>query len=347
MIISRAPYRVSFFGGGTDYPEWYKEHGGVFLSTTIDHYISIVIRRKPALDKHRYRVVWRELEDVHNVDNIQHPFVRAALQKREFKYGLDVVYFGELPHGSGLGSSSAFGAAFLTALNELQEKECTKFDLAKEVFYIEREMLGETVGIQDQMASAFGGFNFGRIEKHGYVSLETISQSQEQLNALNDNLLFVFTGLSRSASEVAKEQVQSFKQKELVLHRMHEIAYEAFTILRSGRNLDDFGKLLHESWQLKRSLSQSITTSTVEEIYEEAIRAGALGGKLLGAGGGGFMIFYVPTKSRMNKVKKALSRFSQVPFRMSSRGAHVIAATPQSYSDYYDKLWSQLEPRSE
>lgn len=339
MIISRAPYRVSFFGGGTDYPEWYREHGGVFLSSAIDHHINIILRKKPSLDKHPYRVVWRELEEVESLDAIKHPFVRAALQKRKSETGLDIVYFGQLPHGAGIGSSSSFGVAFLTALNALTGYECTKYDLAKEVIEIEHDILKETVGVQDQFAATFGGLNFGRIDTNGHVSLEQINLSGERLQKLNNNLIFAFTGISRRASEVAHSKVSNFGNKQAALHEMQKMAFQAKDILTSNADLDDFGRLMDESWKLKRSLSSQVSTDLVDDIYERAIQAGALGGKLLGAGGGGFMLFYVPDGAH-STVSKALEPLAQVPISLDAEGSQVIMNSPSKYSEHYDRVWS-------
>lgn len=339
MIISRAPYRVSFFGGGTDYPEWFQEHGGVFLSSAIDHHINIILRRKPSLDMHPYRIVWRELEEVQSIDAIKHPFVRAALTKRKSETGLDVVYFGQLPHGAGIGSSSSFGVAFLTALNALTGYESTKYDMAKEVIEIEHDILKETVGVQDQFASTFGGLNFGRIDTNGHVSLEQINLSGERLHTLNKNLIFAFTGISRKATEVAQSKVSNFKNKQSALHEMYKMAFQAKDILTSTSDLDDFGLLMNESWKLKRSLSEQVSTSFVDDIYERALQAGALGGKLLGAGGGGFMLFYVPDGAH-DAVSKALEPLAQVPISLDADGAQIVMNSPSKYSEHYDRVWS-------
>lgn len=340
MIISRAPYRVSFFGGGTDYPEWYKEHGGVFLSSAIDHHITIIMRQKPALDRFRYRVVWRELEDVEAVSAIKHPFVRAALDERNIRSGLDVVYFGDLPHGAGLGSSSTFGVAFLTALNAMEGREASTYDLAKSVFKLEHDVLQETVGIQDQFASAFGGFNFGTISQTGDVSIERISLSSERLQALSDRLIFVFTGVSRHASAVAETKVRNFTSKQQTLSRMGQMAYEARDILTLGGSLDSFGELLHESWLLKRALSDKVSPEAVDLLYEKARNAGAIGGKLLGAGGGGFMMLFVP-EGQKKRIEMELKEYVQVPVKLDAPGPQIVLNTPSKYSEYYDQVWQK------
>ncbi|MBL4838981.1 MAG: hypothetical protein JKY34_15545, partial [Kordiimonadaceae bacterium] len=322
MIVCRAPYRVSFFGGGTDYSEWFKAHGGCFLSTAIDHHIYITLRQKPALDKFRYRVVWRELEDVSEISAIKHPFVRAALAHDTLPSGLDVVYSGDLPHGAGLGSSSTFGVTFLTALDALKGAQSTPDEMAKRVYHIERHTLGETVGVQDQYAAAFGGFNYGRIGKDGSLSLERIRLPESRLKALEDRLIFVFTGVSRHASDVAASKVKNFKSKEQSLHRMMAMTEEARAILLGDQPLDAFGELLHESWMLKKDLSDKICPPVVENIYADARKAGVLGGKLLGAGGGGFMMLFVP-EGEKGRVEQQLRDYVQVPVKLDAPGPEV------------------------
>lgn len=340
MIISRAPYRVSFFGGGTDYCEWFQQHGGAFLSTAIDHHVTIVLRQKPALDRYRYRVVWRELEDVEAISAIKHPFVRAALQDQNIKSGMDVVYFGDLPHGAGLGSSSTFGVAFLNALNAMQNRNLSSYDLARSVYEIEHNVLEETVGIQDQFAAAFGGFNFGRISRNGDVSLERISLPGNRLKALSDRLIFIFTGVSRHASAVAATKVQNFKSMEATLKRMGEMAYEARDILVEDQPLDAFGELLHESWLLKRGLSAKVSPKPVDDLYKKARKAGALGGKLLGAGGGGFMAIFVKEGEKA-KVEKTLDDYVQVPVKLDAKGPQIVLNMPPEYSHSYEQVWQK------
>lgn len=340
MIISRAPYRVSFFGGGTDYHEWFRHHGGAFLSTAIDHNITIILRPKPALDRYRYRVVWRELEDVEAISAIKHPFVRAALMQRDIKSGLDVVYFGDLPHGAGLGSSSTFGVAFLNGLNALQQAQSSSYDLAKSVYEIEHSILNETVGLQDQFAAAFGGFNFGRISKNGDVALERIGLSSERLTALSDRLIFIFTGVSRHASSVAATKVQNFSTKEDALARIGAMAEEARDILVNGEPLDAFGELLHESWLLKRGLSSKVSPKPVDELYEKARTAGALGGKLLGAGGGGFMAIFVKDGDKA-RIEKELGDYVQVPVKLDAPGPQIVLNAPPEYSNSYEQVWQK------
>ncbi len=342
MILTRAPYRISFFGGGTDYDTWFNRHGGVFLSSAIDHHVSIILRRKPALDSHQYRIVWRMLEDVNRVDHIQHPFVRAALARRNFDTGLDVVYFGDLPHGSGMGSSSSFGVAFLTALNQLMNISQTPHEMAQEVYEIERNILQETVGIQDQMASAHGGFNFGEIAQDGTVSITPIAISQDRLVELNSRLLLIFTGLSRHASEIASAQIDLMDTKEQHLKQMTDIAYRARKVLESDEDLDHFGELLNQTWTLKRQLSPLIETDIANSIYEKATKHGAIGGKLLGAGGGGFMCFYI-ADGRYEEVSDALSEYGQMPFKLAERGPRMVIDRPQRYADYYDKIWTSAK----
>ncbi|WP_308910058.1 GHMP family kinase ATP-binding protein [Pseudokordiimonas caeni] len=342
MIVARAPYRVSFFGGGTDYPEWFSENGGVFLSSTINHHITIVLRRKPSADRFRYRIVWRELEDTSVLEQIKHPFVRAALQKRDIRSGIDVVYFGDLPHGAGLGSSSTFGVAFLTALNCMTGHDSTQYDLAQEVYEIERHRLGETVGIQDQFAAAFGGFNFGSIAQDGSVSISKVSLTTARKQELEKRLLFIFTGKSREASMIAQSQVANFKAREAALREMTNFTREAHSILANGRSLDDFGLLLHQNWQLKKSLSEKVSLKVIDDLYAEARDQGALGGKVLGAGGGGFLMLFLREGDK-ERISRHFSAHVQVPVRFEAEGPKVLLNQDQEYAKYYERVWAMNE----
>lgn len=338
MIVSRAPYRVSFFGGGTDYPEWYEEHGGMFLSSTINHYVTIILRKKPTTDEFRYRVVWKELEDVNASKDIKHPFVRKAIEHRKLESSFDTVYFGDLPHGSGLGSSSAFGVAFLNALNAAHGVSMSSSAIAYEVFNIERHLLGETVGIQDQFACATGGLNFGVISTSGEVTLEKVNASPERVRSLQDRLVFVYTGKSRHASQIASSKVKNFKEKSAHLKRITELTLEAKQLLESDADLDLFGDLLHESWMLKRSLSQRVSSLELDELYALSKRNGAIGGKILGAGGGGFLMLYVNPAKREGLVQ-ALSDYAVVPVTLSESVPGVLLNLVNENENEINKVW--------
>lgn len=331
MIITRTPFRVSFFGGGTDYQAWFEKNGGSVLSVSINKYCYITCRYLPPFFEHKNRIVWSKIESVKDVEEIQHPAVRAALQFMNVNEGVEVHHDGDLPARTGLGSSSSFSVGFLHALNALQGRMITKKQLAFDAINLEQNLLKENVGAQDQVAAAYGGFNridFGGPHK---VSVHPISLSSERYNLLQDHLMLFFTGLSRHASEVAAEQVKVIaqKSKEKELKIMHGMVDRAIEVLKSDSSLDEFGRLLHESWQLKRSLTSQISNSLIDETYEAGRSAGALGGKLLGAGGGGFMLFFVKPEQQP-KVKEKLKNLLYVPFRFENLGSQIIYYGPET-----------------
>ncbi len=324
MIITRTPYRISFFGGGTDYPAWFNNFGkGAVLSTTIDKYCYLACRYLPPFFTKKSRIVWSKIEVVDHPDEIEHPAVRELLNHFGLTDGVEIHHYGDLPHRTGMGSSSSFMVGLLHALSTLQKKSVTKEQLAHDAIQIEQK-INENVGCQDQTAAAHGGFNritFGGPEG---IDVRPILASSETKDLLQNRLMLFFTGLSRTASEVAQEQVRVTPQKEKELRTMLGMVDEAEKILNGPpKNLDDFGNLLHETWMLKRGLTSSISTKDIDDIYERARTAGALGGKLLGAGGGGFLLFYVKPEDQP-KVKNALSGILNVPFAFENEGSKVI-----------------------
>ncbi len=299
MIISKTPYRISFFGGGTDYPEWFKLHGGAVLSTSIDCYSYISCRFLPGFYQNKYRVAYSQVENVTKISQITHPVVKAALDLLQIQDGLSIHHDGDLPACSGMGSSSTFTVGLLAALNAYLGMYQTPKMLANKAIHLEQNILKECVGVQDQIAASFGGFNHIQIDTSGRFDVQPVIGSNNKLRLLQDNLLLVFTGQTRFASHVAKQKVQAFEKKEKQLLRMREMVSEAISILRSETTpLDDFGRLLDDAWHLKRGLSDSISSTRIDEMYQLAKQHGALGGKLLGAGGGGFVLFYVPESNR-------------------------------------------------
>jgi len=340
MIISRTPYRISFFGGGTDYPVWYQENGGAVLATTINKYCYLSCRYMPQFFDFKTRVAWSQIEHVKEVSEIQHPAVREILSFLEIDDGVNIHHDGDLPARAGLGSSSSFAVGLLHALYALRGVMPSQRQLALEAIHIEQVRLAENVGVQDQISAAFGGLN--RIDFGGQdeFSVSPVILPQERLTLLQDNLMLVFTGLSRNASEIAKEQVKTTGQNHQQLSTMHQMVGEATEILKGAGDLADFGRLLHEGWQLKRSLTGQISNDFIDQIYEHAINAGATGGKLLGAGGGGFMLFLVKPELRA-AVTEALKDLIQVPFRFESSGAQIIFYDPQEA----DKPAGILTPR--
>ena len=323
MIISRTPFRISFFGGGTDYPVWYRAHGGAVLSTTINKYCHITARYLPPFFEHRSRIVWSRIEQVRTVDDIQHPSVRACLKLLNVTQGVEVHHDGDLPARTGLGSSSSFTVGLLHALYGLQGVMPGRMRLAREAIHVEQELLQEHVGSQDQVIAAFGGLN--RISFTGQDAFEVspVIVSESRLAALQDHLMLYFTGLSRTASDVAAEQIRATERKHAELRRMYEMVDEAIALLQGTDDLAAFGRLLDEAWRLKRGLTDKISTTQIDEMYEAARRAGAIGGKLLGAGGGGFLLLCARPEDQP-RVQEALDGLLQVPFRFERAGSRII-----------------------
>lgn len=328
MIISRTPFRISFFGGGTDYSSWYRENGGSVLAATINKYCYITCRYLPPFFDYKHRIVYSVREEVKTTDGIKHPSVRECLRFMKIKEGLEIHHDGDLPARTGLGSSSSFTVGLLHALHALGGKMVTKRQLALEAIHVEQERIKENVGSQDQTLAAFGGFN--RIDFGGehHIQVQPIMLKPQRLQMLQDHLMLCFTGFSRSASEIAKEQIKSIPKNRKELNAMCGMVDEAINILNSNNDIEDLGRLLHESWQLKKSLTNKISTPQIDYIYDAALRAGAIGGKLLGAGGGGFILFFARPEEQA-KIKEALNLL-HVPFRFEDLGSQIIFYQPNS-----------------
>jgi D-glycero-alpha-D-manno-heptose-7-phosphate kinase len=324
MIISRAPFRVSFFGGGTDYPAWYREHGGAVLSTSINKYCYITCRYLPPFHEFKNLIRYYKREETQTVDEIQHPSVRECLKFLGLNEGIDLVHHADLPARSGLGSSSTFTVGLLHALYALKHEMPTKRQLAIEAIRIEQDTIGEHVGSQDQTAAAFGGLNkitFGGTQE---IDVRPLIMRPERLERLQQHIMMFFTGLSRTASELARDQVEQIPNNKPDLRQMMQIVDKAEALLLDKNDcLEEFGRLLDEQWKIKRGLSSRISNSHIDEIYEAGIRAGALGGKLMGAGGGGFMLF-IAVPEQQDKIKAALSRLLYVPCRFDFLGSQII-----------------------
>lgn len=323
MIVSRTPFRISFFGGGTDYPVWYENNEGAVLSTTIDKYCYLTCRYLPPFFEHKYRIVYSKVEMVKTVKDIRHPAVRAILSLLKIKKGVEVHHDGDLPARTGLGSSSAFTVGFLNSLYALKGVMPTKHRLAQEAIHVERHLLKENVGSQDQVAVSYGGFNKISFDNDGHFGIEPIILKRQRLNMLQEHLMLFFTGFSRTASKIAKKQIRNTPRKAKELNTMHQLVDEAKDILANGTDINRFGKMMHESWQLKRSLSNKVSSAAIDHIYDSALRAGATGGKLLGAGGGGFMLFFVRPQ-KQDKVREKLRKFLEVKFKFEKRGSQII-----------------------
>jgi len=345
MVITRTPFRVSFFGGGSDYPAWYRKHGGGVLATSIDKYCYLSVRYLPPFFEHRYRVVYSKNETCHSIDQIQHPAVRAVLAEMKFERGLEIHHDGDLPARSGMGSSSSFAVGLLHALHALQGRMPSKHDLTHQAIHIEQNCLKEAVGSQDQTSAAYGGFNHIEFQRNGEIAVHPITISTHRIQSLNDHLLLFYTGLARFSSDIASTYASQIDSKERQLHAYAEMLREAIAILGQERSLLEFGHLLHQAWELKRSLSHGISNPEIDEIYQTARQAGALGGKLLGAGGGGFLLVFAPPE-RHATIKAGLQHLLEIPFHFESSGSQIIFYDRQI--DYakkeHDRLQQNLQP---
>jgi D-glycero-alpha-D-manno-heptose-7-phosphate kinase len=328
MIITRTPLRISFFGGGTDYPIWYREHGGAVLSTAIDKSCYITCRRLPPFFEYHSRISYSKVENVNQNSAIEHPSVRGCLQFLGIDDGVEIHHVADLPARTGLGTSSAFTVGFLLSLYALREQMRNKHALALDAIHVEQEVVKEAVGSQDQISAAYGGFNRIDFRTDGGFEVKQVITPAARLAALQQHCVLFFTGFSRTASEIAKEQIKVTPQKKRELEMMQQMVDEAEAIIGNpSRSLNDFGHLLNESWQIKRTLTQNITNSSLDEIYEAGRSSGALGGKLLGAGGGGFMLFFVAPERR-KELRVRLKNLLCVPFSFSNRGSQVIVNEP-------------------
>ena len=334
MVITSTPLRISFFGGGTDYPVWYRQYGGCVLSTTINKCCYITCRRMPPFFEYHSRISYSKVENVRQNGAIEHPSVRGCLQFLGIEEGVEVHHVADLPARTGLGTSSAFTVGLLLGLYALQDRMRDKYALAQEAIHVEQELLQEAVGAQDQVSAAYGGFNRINFHTDGAIEVKRVVIAPGRLAELEQNLALYFTGFSRTASEIAQEQVRITPQRRQELDAMLQLVEEAEAIVTGpGRSLSEFGYLLHEGWRLKRSLTNRISNADIDAIYEAGIGAGALGGKLLGAGGGGFMLFFVPPERRQ-ALRERLKRLLCVPFSFSNRGSHVVVYEPD---EIYDK----------
>jgi D-glycero-alpha-D-manno-heptose-7-phosphate kinase len=333
MVITRTPLRISFFGGGTDYPVWFREHGGAVLSTTIDKSCYITCRWCPPFFDYHSRVSYSRIENVGRNSAIEHPSVCGSLQFLDISDGVEIHHVADLPARTGLGTSSAFTVGLLLGLYALKDQMRDRHALALDAIHVEQDVVGEAVGVQDQLSAAYGGFNRMNFQPDGRIDVNRVLAPPSRLLDLEQHLALYFTGFSRTASEIATEQLRVTPQKTRELTLMRELVDEAESILTTPHQpLDDFGRLLHESWQIKRTLTQKITSASIDEIYEAGRSAGALGGKLLGAGGGGFMLFYVPP-GRRQALRQRLRSLLCVPFGFSSRGSHVAVYEPEQRYD--------------
>lgn len=327
MIICRTPYRVSFFGGGTDFPAWSRKHGGAVLAATIDKYCYLTCRYLPPFFEHRLRIVYRKIETCRTVDEVEHPVVRAALKFLDVQRGIELHHDGDLPARSGMGSSSAFTVGLLHALHALRGQRPGKSQLARESIHLEQGIIQETVGCQDQVMAAHGGLNHVRFLPDGQIEVEPLSLPAERADELKSHLMLFYTGIARTSSDVARSYAVCLESKRHQLHVMRELVEEGIDVLMSGMDIRAFGELLHEAWLKKRSLSPVVSNPEVDALYERARAAGAVGGKLTGAGGGGFLLLFVPPQKR-GAVQDALDAQLHVPFDFESAGSQILYNEP-------------------
>ena len=331
MIITQTPFRMSFFGGGTDFSGFYNEHGGAVLSTTFDKYCYVTVRPLPRFFDYKTHLTYSKTEQVNAYDEIQHPAIRNAMRWLDM-HEIRLTYESDLPARSGLGTSSSFAVGMLEAFYALKGQYVDKRRLADDAIYLERTLCKEAGGIQDQIAASFGGLNRINFSIDGYT-VQPVIISPARKQALNDRLMLFFTGFSRFSSDIQKVTEQSMKDKTAQLLEMKSLVDSAEQVLTdASADLDEFGRLLDYTWHLKRGISSGISTGSIDAQYDAAIQAGALGGKLLGAGGGGFLLFYVPTE-RQDAVRTALAGQLHVPFKFQTDGTNVIFYNPEDYRE--------------
>ena len=329
MIITKTPFRMSFFGGGTDMEDYFRENGGAVISTTFDKYCYVTVRHLPRFFDYTSELVYSKTERVTALQEIQHPAIRNAMEMLDM-HELRLTYEADLPARSGLGTSSSFAVGMLNAFYALKGKYADKRKLADDAIYLERVLCQEAGGWQDQIAAAFGGFNRISFGSGGY-EVKPIIISPERKEQLNNNLLMFFTGFTRFSSDVQKANAAGKQDKSALLREMYLLVDEAECILTDkSRDLDDFGRLLDRTWRLKRQTGSAVSTNSIDGLYEKGMKAGALGGKLLGAGGGGFLVFYVPQEYHA-QVREAMSDLLYIPFRFENGGTQVVYYAAEGY----------------
>lgn len=328
MIITQTPFRMSFFGGGTDFPGFYKEHGGAVLSTTFDKYCYVTVRHLPRFFDYSTELSYSKIERVKEIDEIQHPAVREAMKYLDMEE-IRLTYEADLPARSGLGTSSSFAVGMLNAFYALKGKYADKRKLADDAIYLERVLCNESGGVQDQIAASFGGLNRINFNADGY-EVNPVIISPDRKKQLNSNLMLFFTGFSRFSSDIQVGTQKAMVDKQAQLLEMFRLVDEAEKVLTSKTDLNEFGRLLDYTWRLKRGISSGISTDSIDGLYAKGMEAGALGGKLLGAGGGGFLLFYVE-EDKQAHVRKAMEDLLYVPFEFENSGTRVIHYTPEMY----------------
>lgn len=334
MVITQTPFRISFFGGGTDFPGFYEKCGGQVLSTSIDKYCYVTVRHLPPFFDHSNYIVYSKCEHTNSVDEIQHPMIREAMKHLDM-HELTILYDADLPARTGLGTSSSFAVGLLSAFYSLKGKYIDRRGLAEKAIYLERVLCNESGGVQDQIAASYGGFNKIVFGADGFEVHPVVVDKQKK-DALNDNLMLFFTGLSRFSSTIQVEQEKNLEIKNQQLLRMKELVDTAEKTLVEGR-IDDFGRLLDVEWNLKREINGRVSNTAIDGYYSKAMEAGALGGKLLGAGGGGFLLLYVQ-RENWQLVREALSSLMEIPFRFETGGSRILYYVPEIYDPFQKKV---------
>lgn len=328
MIITRTPFRISLFGGGTDHPSWFRDHGGEVVGFAIDKYCYISLRYLPPFFDHRFRIIWSKVESVNAIDEIQHPAVRGILQHLKVMEGLEIHHDADLPARSGIGSSSSFTVGLLSALHALRRRFVDAPSLAREAIYVEQEVLRESVGCQDQVWAAFGGMNHIRFDTNGAFSVKPLVMQAERQRELMRSVLMVFTGLTRFSSDFAASQIKNIPKRVPQLSNLQQLASHGARVLQDASTpIAEVGRLLHDAWLLKRELSDNVSTGQIDQIYEEARSAGAWGGKILGAGGGGFMLLLAEPEAHA-RIRARLPGLVTVPVDVDTEGSKVIVFQP-------------------
>ncbi|MBU9724624.1 MULTISPECIES: GHMP family kinase ATP-binding protein [Diplocloster] len=333
MIITKTPFRMSFFGGGTDFPEFYQKNGGSVISTTFDKYCYVTVRHLPRFFEYKTHLTYSRMEYVNSYEEIEHPAIREAMKYLDM-HEIRLTYESDLPARSGLGTSSSFAVGMLNSFYALKGKYADKRKLADDAIYLERVLCDEAGGVQDQIAASFGGFNRINFNSNGYT-VNPIIISPERKRKLNQNLMLFFTGFSRFSADIQISTQKALKSKEEQLLEMLDLVDKAEQVLTSDSDLDEFGRMLDYTWNLKRGITDSISSDSINGIYKKAMEAGALGGKLLGAGGGGFLLFYVTPEYRKS-VRTALNDLLYVPFQFENEGTRVIYYAAEAYSPEED-----------
>lgn len=328
MIITQTPFRMSFFGGGTDFPDFYREHGGAVISTTFDKYCYVNVRHLPRFFDYSTELSYARTERVKRVEDIEHPAIREAMKHLDM-HEIRLTYEADLPARSGLGTSSSFAVGMLNAFYALKGKYADKRKLADDAIFLERVLCNESGGVQDQIAASFGGMNRINFNAEGYT-VNPVIISPERKKLLNRNLMLFFTGFSRFSSDIQVAAEKNLKSKQSQLLEMLSLVDDAEKVLTSKTDLEEFGRLLDYTWRLKRGITDKVSTDSIDAVYSRALQAGATGGKLLGAGGGGFLLFYVEP-DKQESVRKALENLLYVPFEFENGGTRVIHYTPESY----------------